>query len=141
MIVGIGIVKPHEDNNEEKEVKNCCKSQAEPRCEAKSEAQTEPREDGKSKADEMCNALNMVAELLAEVAPDDHKPVLLAPTKATKIVDLTHDMLHLIMETPGMDDTCKVAAIAVEAMNATILTLDAAIDKMRKCVKEENADA
>lgn len=139
MIIGIGIVNPCEDNdnNEEQEVKEAktCPPKGENCCEKKCATPPKPEEKDEDKPHK-ADVLLTIAEMLAEVAPEDHKPVLLAPSIGNQIVQKVHEILHIIMEADGMDDTCKVAAIGVEAMNRSVEAILEAIEKMKEVVAD-----
>ena len=132
MIIGIGVMNPfdNDDNkNEEKEAKTC-QPNGENCCDQKC-ADAPKGEDTAEKPD-MGDILLRTAELLAEIAPEEHKPVLLAPSIGSKINDVVRHMLRIIMAADGIDATCKVAAIGVEAMNRSLIMLSEAEKKMKE---------
>ena len=129
MIVGFGIVKPRDDENE-------------PKTQETAEAQqTERQSDDdllgiilKNMPDEMRDALK---KPIVDAAPEEDKQVFTAPDKALEICDLVKEMMCMISDAEAIEKKRMLANLAHNTMNYVLAYMKAGIADMKRLSGEE----
>lgn len=129
MIVGFGIVRPHDD---EIEVKTPETAEAH---------QTEQQIDDdlfgiimKNMPDEMRDVL---MKLIVDAAPEEDKQVFTAPDKAVKICDLLKEMTCMIFDAEAIEKKRMLANLANNTLNHCIAYIKGGIADMKRLSGEE----
>lgn len=135
MIIGIGIARPIEDNEDNQETNKAAEA-----CENKPPKEME---DFFDKLFEVMpdEAKEAIVKAFTEIAPPEEKLILTAPDKADEVTHLLVDMLTMIMNTEKRSTKSALANIAHNAMNGAIHYLKGGINDMERFGKEDKPHA
>lgn len=129
MIVGFGIVRPRDDENEVKTPENA------------EAPQTEQHTDDdlfdiivKNMPDEMKDVL---VKLIVDAMLDEAKQVFTAPDKAKEICGLVKEMLEMIFDAEAIEKKRMLANLAHNTMNHVIAYMKGGIADMKRLSGEE----
>lgn len=135
MIIGIGIARPIEDNEDNQETNKAAEA-----CENKPPKEMEDFFDKLFEAMPY-EAKEAIVKAFTEIASPEEKLILTAPDKVNDIHHLLVDMLELIMNAEGRNTKSALANIAHNAMNGAIHYLKGGINDMKRLGKEDKPHA
>ncbi len=129
MIVGFGIVRPHDDENE-----------------VKTPETAEAHQTEQQTADDFFDTLveNMpeemkkfLAKLIVDSVPDEDKQVFTAPEKVNEVYDLCQDMMDMTLTAKSVEKKRMLANLAHNTLNHCIAYIKGGIADMKRLSGEE----